>query len=177
MKTRWITVVAVAAGISLAALGASAQGPQGAGAGEAARTGAPHSYNPISWLRKKPLTATESLDTSASQSAKLAAELHRQGVLPSQANLKDSCSSFEDLDQCVATLHAGHNLDLNFDCLKSLVTGVQTGADMSPCAVATNGTPTNLRKAIHALKPDANAKAEAKKAEKQSRQDLQEAES
>lgn len=175
MKTQWFAVVAIAAGISLAAMSTAAQGPQGVGAGEAARASAPHSYNPMNWLKKKPLTGTQSLDADAGQGTKLASELHAQEVLPANANLKDSCTTFGDLDECVATLHAGHNLGIDFHCLKSEVTGVQTSADMSSCAAATDGKPMSLRKAIHALKPDTNAKAEAKKAEKQSQQDLKEA--
>jgi hypothetical protein len=96
-------------------------------------------------------------------------------VLPADADLQGTCSTFKDLGDCVAALHAGHNLGLNFNCLKSDLTGVQTSVDMSSCTSATNGKPMSLRKAIHALKPDADAKAQEKNAEKQSREDLSEA--
>jgi hypothetical protein len=174
MKRQWIALAAFTVGISLSALGAAAQGPQGVGAGEAARSNASPSYNPINWLKKKPRTATETLDANANQNAKLTSKLQTQGLLPASADLKDTCSTFKDLSDCVAALHAGHNLGLDFNCLKSKVTGVQTGVDMSSCTSATDGKPVSLSKAIHALKADANAKAEAKNAEKQSSDDLRE---
>jgi hypothetical protein len=175
MKRQWIALAAITLGISLSGLGTAAQGPQGVGAGEAARSNAPPSYNPINWLKKKPHTATESLDANSNQNVKLTSKLQSQGLLPANADLKDTCSTFQDLGECVAALHAGRNLGLDFHCLKSKLTGVQTSVDMSSCTSATNGKPMTLSKAIHALKPDANAKAEAKNAEKQSRDDLGEA--
>jgi hypothetical protein len=173
MKIQWIAVAAVTVGISLSPLRSAAQGPQGAGAGEAARAAAP-SYNPIDWLKKKPLTPTETLDANSNQSAKLTSRLQRQGLLTANANLKDTCETFRDLGACVAALHAGHNLGLDFNCLKSKVTGVQVGDDSSSCTSATDGNPMTLSKAIHALEPGVDAKTEANQAEKQSRDDLTE---
>jgi hypothetical protein len=174
MKRPWI-MLAAAAAISLSPLGAAAQGPQGVGAGEAARSAAPPSYNPLKWMKKKPPTATESLEANSETSARLASNLEKQGLLPETANLAETCATFQDLGGCVAALHAGHDLGLNFNCLKSELTGVQTSVYMSSCANVTNGKPMSLKKAIHALKPDANSKFSAKHAEEQSREDLAEA--
>jgi hypothetical protein len=173
MRRKWIALAAVTAGFSIVPLLSAAQGPQGVGAGEAARAAAP-SHNPINWLKKKPLTPSETLDANSNQSAKLNSRLQKQGLLPVNANLNDTCETFRDLGDCVATLHAGHNLVLDFNCLKSKVTGVQVGGDPSSCTNATDGKPMSLSKAIHALEPGVDAQAEANKAAKQSKDDLTE---
>jgi hypothetical protein len=175
MKRKWI-LAAVVAYLPLSAIGAAAQGPQGAGASDAAQSSAgPHVSNPIKWLKKEPHTETASLDSSSDQNAKLTAKLQIQGLLPARADVKDACSTIKELGDCVAALHASRNVGLDFDCLKSKLSGVQAKLDAaSKCASATDGKPVNLMKAIHSLKPNADAKAEAKKAEEQSREDLKE---
>lgn len=175
MKTLWI-VVGLSAACSLAPMGAAAQGPQGVGAGEAARAANP-SYNPMSWLKKKPLTPEQALDADSALGAKLTARLQTLGVLPAGANLGAVCETFKDLDDCVAALHAAHNLEMNFDCLKSKVTGVQASDNTSACRSVTDGKPISLSKAIHSLDPDVDSKAEANTAEKESRDDLAQASS
>ena len=174
MKKQWITHAVATLGILLIPLRSAAQGPQGTGAGEAARAAAP-SRNPIEWVKKKPLTATETLDANSNQSVKLTSRLRTQGLLPANVGLKDACETFGDLGECVAALHAGRNLGLDFRCLKSKVTGVQTSDGVSSCARATDGKPMSLSKAIHALLPGVDAKAEANQAEKQGRDELTEA--
>jgi len=173
MKRQWIALAVVTLGISLIPLRSWAQGPQGTGAGEAARAAAP-SPNPIQWVKKKPLTATETLDANSNQSVKLTSRLRTQGLLLANVGLKDACETFGDLGECVAALHAGRNLGLDFRCLKSKVTGVQASNDVSSCPRATDGKPMNLSKAIHALQPGADAKAEATHAQRQSGDDLTE---
>jgi len=75
-----------------------------------------------------------------------------------------ACSGFKNLGQCVAAAHVAKNLDIpgGFDALKAKVTG--TGA-------------VNLGKAIAGFAPNADAKAEAKKANKQASDDLKDASS
>ena len=70
-----------------------------------------------------------------------------------------ACSGFKNLGQCVAAAHVAKNLDIpgGFDALKAKVTG--TGA-------------VSLGKAIEGFAPNADAKAEAKKANKQASDDL-----
>jgi hypothetical protein len=73
-----------------------------------------------------------------------------------------ACAGFKNLGQCVAAAHVSKNLGIDFNTLKGKVTG--TGSD-------------SLGKAIHDLNPNVDAKAEAKKAEKQAHNDLKESNS
>ncbi|MGB7848792.1 MAG: hypothetical protein WBL63_24485 [Candidatus Acidiferrum sp.] len=70
-----------------------------------------------------------------------------------------ACNGFKNLGQCVAAAHVAKNLDIpgGFDALKAKMTG--SGA-------------MSLGKAIGQLAPQADAKAEAKKANKQASDDL-----
>ena len=170
-----VLVVAVAMmGVSLGAGSAFAQGPQGAGASSAASSssGGGHSLNPIKWVKKDPKSASDQLDAKDEQDKKLTANLQAQGVLAANTDAKSACENFRALDDCVAALHASKNAGLDFNCLKSNLTGVQTGADMSSCKGSAGDKSMTLSKAIHAMKPDADAKGEAKNAEKQAKDDL-----
>jgi hypothetical protein len=73
-----------------------------------------------------------------------------------------ACDGFKNLGQCIAAAHVAKNLNIpgGFDALKAKITG--TGA-------------VSLGKGIQALSPDADAKAESKKAKKQADADMQEA--
>ena len=75
-----------------------------------------------------------------------------------------ACDGFKNLGQCVAAAHVAKNLDVTggFDALKAKVTG---------------SAAVSLGKAIEQLSPQANAKAEAKKANKQASDDLKESSS
>jgi hypothetical protein len=70
-----------------------------------------------------------------------------------------ACSGFKNMGQCVAAAHVAKNLDIpgGFDALKAKVTGGMS-----------------LGTAIETLAPNANAKSEAKKANKQASDDLKE---
>jgi hypothetical protein len=72
-----------------------------------------------------------------------------------------ACSGFKDMGQCVAAAHVAKNLDIpgGFDGLKTKVTGSDA---------------VSLGKAIEQLAPQANSKAEVKKAKKQASDDLKE---
>jgi hypothetical protein len=76
-------------------------------------------------------------------------------VLPSGMSTQQACRDFTSLDLCAATLHAARNLDIPYADLKRKVT-------------AGNG----LDVAIHALKPGADASAEATRAKEQAQQDM-----
>jgi hypothetical protein len=69
---------------------------------------------------------------------------------------QDACSGFKNLGQCVAAAHVGQNLGINFGTLKGRLTGPEA---------------ESLGKAIHELNPQVDAKAEAKKANKQAKDD------
>ena len=101
--------------------------------------------------QQQPRTPQELLD----QNTRLTSNL--QGLLPQGTTPQQACSGFSNLGQCVAAIHVSHNLGISFDDLKNKMTG--TGSE-------------KLGKAIHDLKPDANAKAESKKAQKQAKADL-----
>jgi len=75
-----------------------------------------------------------------------------------------ACDGFKNLGQCVAAAHVAKNLDIpgGFDALKAKMTGA---------------TAVSLGKAIEALAPNANAKSETKKANKQASDDMKESNS
>jgi hypothetical protein len=74
-----------------------------------------------------------------------------------------ACGGFKNMGQCVAAAHVAKNLNIpgGFDALKAKITG--TGA-------------VSLGKAIESFEPNANAKSEVKKANKQASDDMKEAE-
>jgi len=171
--------------ISIAALGLSAfltvgvkhavaQGPAGAGASEAAKESShtPHSLNPIKWVKKDHKDSVDSNGSRSDVEKKLTPKLQAAGLLPASSNATEACSSFTALNECLAALHASHNLGLNFTCLSAAMTGVHTTADVSGCKVADGEKALPLNKAIHALNPDADAKGATKNAEQQAKEDL-----
>ena len=178
MKKQWLLVAVVALSVSLGiTVGAecvAAQGPAGAGASGAAKESShsSHSLNPIKWVKKNSKPST---DSRSDIEKKLEPKLQAQGLLAANATATDACASFTALNECVAALHASHNLGIEFNCLRAGVTGVHSNADISGCKVADGEKASSLTKAIHLLNPDADAKGAAKNAEKQAKDDLKEA--
>ena len=157
MKMKWT----IAALVGMSALVADA----GIAAGQ--------SLNPIHWMKKSP-TASEQLAANKEESKRLAGVL--QAILPAKTKLEDACAGFRQLESCVATLHVSHNLKIKFNCLKWDVTGTQpVSGNVTSCAAPENGKAVSLTKAIHALKPDADAKTEAKNAERRAQEDIKDA--
>ena len=150
---------------------AVAQGPAGAGASAAVQDSS-HSLNPIKWIKKDSKNSTDAPGSRSEVEKKLTPSLQSQGLLAANATATAACEPFTALDGCLAALHASHNLGVDFDCLRADVTGVHTSADMSGCKVADGEKPQGLNKAIHQLKPDANAKQATKDAEQQAKDDL-----
>ena len=156
MKNRWIIAGLIAALVLLGAAKAAAQ-----------------SYNPIHWIKKGP-TASEQLAANSELSKKLASQL--QALLPPRTKLEDACTAFRQLNECVAALHVSHNLKIKFNCVKWDVTGVQPGSgNVTSCSAPEDGKALSLAKAIQTLKPAADAKAEAKNAEKRAQEDIKDA--
>ena len=156
MKNRWIIAGLIAALVLLGAAKAAAQ-----------------SYNPMHWIKKGP-TASEQLAANREQSKKLASQL--QALLPPRTKLEDACTAFRQLNECVATLYVSRNLKIKFNCLKWDVTGVQPGSgNVTSCSAPEDGKALSLAKAIQTLKPEADAKAEAKNAEKRAQEDIKDA--
>ena len=79
---------------------------------------------------------------------------------------------FKHLSDCLASLHESHNVGLDFNCVRADVTGVQTNADISGCKGPVGDKALSLQDALKRLKPEADAKAEAKSAEQQAKDDL-----
>jgi hypothetical protein len=89
------------------------------------------------------------------QNTKLSSNL--QKLLPPGTTSQQACSGFSNLGQCVAAIHVSHNLGISLSDLKGKITGSNS---------------EGLGKAIHELKPDVDANAEKKKAEKQAKDDI-----
>jgi hypothetical protein len=135
-----------------------------------------NSYNPIKWFKKSPSpTASEQLAANKEEEKKLTLQL--QALLPPRTSLKDACSVFKGLEECVAALHVSHNLKIKFNCLKWDLTGVQPSGDVKSCQVPARDKGMSLYKAIRVLKPDADARTEAKSAERRAREDIKDASS
>ena len=165
-----ILAFAVSISCTLGAKPAAAQGPAGSGASAAMQDGS-HSFNPINWV-KRDSHVTDGPALRLDAETKLTPTLHAQGTLTTDATLTDACAPFLALDGCLAALHASHNLGLDFNCLRTGVTGVLTSAATSACKVADAEKAQALDRAIHQLKPDANAKQATRVAEQQARDDL-----
>jgi hypothetical protein len=150
---------------------AAAQGPAGSGASAAAQDSA-HSLNPLKWVKHDSKNSTDTPASRSDAEKKLTPALQAHGLLAANATATDACAPFTSLDACLAALHASHNLGLDFNCLRAGVTGVHTSADVSGCKAADGDKAQGLNKAIHLLKPDANAKQATKDAEQQAKDDL-----
>jgi hypothetical protein len=166
-----VLLFGVSISLTVGAERAAAQGPAGAGASAAAQDSS-HSLNPIKWLKKDSKNSTDAPGSRSDVEKKLTPSLQAQGVLAANATATDACAPFTTLDGCLAALHASHNLGVDFNCLRADVTGVHTSADVSGCKVADEEKAQGLNKAIHQLKPDANANQATKDAEQQAKDDL-----
>jgi hypothetical protein len=160
-----------------AAAQAAAQGPAGAGAAAAAGGGSSsHSYNPLKWIGKKDAKPSgDSPAVNAELDQRLETKLRAAQVLSADATLQQACVNFLRRVDCLAALHASHSVGLNFACVKSNVTGVRVGTDSSSCRMPADDKPLSLAKTVKLLKPDADAKGAAKRAESVAKQELAEA--
>jgi hypothetical protein len=93
--------------------------------------------------------------STPSQEGPSSPSTHLAALVPAGMSAEEACTGFKSVKDCAASLHASQNLNIPFADLKSKVTSGQ-----------------GLGAAIHALKPDANARAEVKKAEGQARDDV-----
>ncbi len=136
-----------------------------------AATAAARSYNPMKWIKKP----TASQELAANSVEEKALTLQLQALLPARTTLKDACTLFKTLDDCVASLHASGNLQIKFNCLKWDMTAVRPNGDIKSCQAPPKAL--SLEKAILALKPDVNARGEARNAEKNAHEDIKNARS
>jgi hypothetical protein len=166
-----IMLFAISISLTAGAARVAAQGPAGAGAAEAAQENS-HSLNPMKWLKKDSKDSSDAAGNRSDVEKKLTPTLRAEGLLPADASTTDACESFTALDACLAVLHASHNLGVEFNCLRAVATGVHTSANLSGCKAVDGDKALGLKKAIHELKPDANAKQATKDAEQQADDDL-----
>lgn len=176
-STRLSGVAVLSLAMLLSAGRAAAQGPAGNGAAEAAASSSgPRSYNPTKWFGKKDANAKAAANVPVEQlDQALEPRLRNAKVLGASESLKNSCQNFLERVDCVAALHASHNLGLNFICVKASMTGVRTDVDASSCRMPSDDKPLNLAKTIRFLKSDADAKNGAKEAETAARDDIKDA--
>ena len=159
MKNRWIIVGVAGVSVLLGAAGAAAS-----------------SYNPLKWIKRNPgPTANEQLAANKEEERKLTLQL--QALLPPKITLRDACSGFLSLEDCVAALHVSRNLKLKYNCLKWDITAARPAGDVRSCEAPPRNKPLSLDKAIHILNSDVDARAQAKSAQRRAREDIKDASS
>ncbi len=136
------TMLAATAALGLASLA------WGAGPGE-------QSVQSEQAARQQQMQQQQAEQSSAQQEGPSSPRTHLAALVPAGMSTEEACTGFKSVKDCAASLHASQNLSIPFADLKSKVTGGQ-----------------GLGAAIHALKPDANARAEVKKAEGQAQDDV-----
>lgn len=178
MKKALIRGAALLLGISVSSTfgrrAACAQGPSGAGASSAAQqtSHAADSLNPIRFFKKSSKDSGTELKTRGDYETKLTPKLKAEGLLGSYGSTTEACAPYAELYDCLAGMHASHNVGVGFNCVRAVVTGVHTTADLSGCKAVDGDKALSLTKAVHELNPDANAKQATKQAEQQAREDI-----
>lgn len=154
---------------------AQAQGPAGVGATQAAaadRSSGTHSLNPIKWMKRDSKTADDQLNSDAVKNQKLTARLREQGLLAEKSEARDACVAFKELGECVAALHASHQLGLDFECVKVDMNHIHPPSELASCKAPEKDQAIGLTQVIRLLKPEADAKSEARDAERAAKEDL-----
>jgi hypothetical protein len=174
MKKVFLTGAVLLFGVSVSLASAAAQGPAGAGAAEAAQQSShsAQSLNPMKLFKKDSKNSSETPQSRGDYETKLTPKMQAAGLLGSYGSLTEACSPYTELYDCLAGLHASHDVGVDFNCVRAAVTDVHTTADVSNCKVADGDKALSLAKAIRSLKPDTNAKQAAKDAEQQAGEDL-----
>lgn len=173
MKRSFVLLTALAVASCFGGLTAFAQGhgpggrpPQGHGPGSGGPGNAPGPSSAPHAEQGKP--AQPGSNSSQSQGKKTVGELltqneklssKLQGLFPEGTDLQAAAGGFKNLGEFVAAAHVSHNLGIPFDDLKTAMTG---------------DPHQKLGQAIHTLRPEANAKAEEKKAKAQAKRDMKE---
>jgi hypothetical protein len=101
--------------------------------------------------RGSSLTISQRIDRNPQLASRL------QALVPAGMTLDQAAAGFKNQGQFIAALHVAHNLGISFVDLKADMTGPNHDS---------------LGKAIHALKPTADASAEVKKADTEADTDL-----
>jgi len=158
-----LTVLAVA--LPLGTLPALAQrghtrGARPHGAGRGASSAPSHSRSKTPSSTTSTTGGKVSVSEHLARNTQLAQKLEGLLNVHSLTALQMDAHGFKNLGQFVAAAHVSHNLGIPFDQLKAEVVGQHE----------------SLGKAIHQLSPHVNAKNEAKKAQQEAKQDLEESE-
>ena len=98
--------------------------------------------------------STDPSATSTTSAASAQPSTRLAAIVPSGMSAEEACTGFKSVRECATALHAAQNCNIPFADLKSKLTGGK-----------------KLSAAIHDLKPEANAKEQARKAEEQARSD------
>ncbi len=122
-------------------------------------------------------SATQLLSSNSNLDHALSTELTRKGLIPNGTTLQQMCANFRNLGQCIAAIHVSHNRKVPFGCLDWDVTGVKPAAPIDTTNCTAPSGAMSLGKAIQTLDPNANAKAEAKKANKEADTEIKHASS
>src|SRR5579864_109074 len=157
MKNKWPVIGVASISMFLGAAGAAGR-----------------SYNPLKRIKGSPrLTANEQLAANKEEERKLTLQL--QALLPPKTTLREACSGFISLEDCVAALHVSRNVKLKFNCLKWEMTAARPSGDIKSCEAPPRDKALPLDKAIQILNSDADARAQAKSAQRRAREDIKDA--
>ncbi len=175
MRSCSVTLSSVALCFLLCSFSGSAQDAKGTPAAQSPRWYNPKKYNPLKLIHRGPKSANDQLASNDDLEARLTHQLQVQGILPKGLEMQDACSAFRELADCVASLRVSRTLQINFSCLKWDVTGVKPEPVADSCAGPPGGKAMDLYRAIDLLKPDSDAKAEAKNALRRAHDDIKDA--
>ncbi len=117
---------------------------------------------------------TNVLSKNTKLDSTLTSNLQSKGLLPAGTDLKDACSGFKNLGQCVAAIHVSHNLKIPFACMQANMTGTAPAAGTA-CKAGTGSSKLSMGKSIQALAPNADSKTESKTGTTQADADIKEA--
>jgi len=148
--------------------GATADGGMGMGAATGHGTGLDNHGNSGSASAKSSASTHKmSLDSILSKNPAIGNKIQSLTGMPAS----QACTGFKNLGQCVAAAHVSKNLGINFDCLRSDMTGAAP-LSTSKCPAGTGNKSMSLGKAIQVLDPTADKKSESKRGETEAQQDM-----
>jgi hypothetical protein len=114
-------------------------------------------------------TPDQLLTQNTKLSGNLSNLLTKMGV---NATPQQACANFRNLGQCVAAIHVANNLGIDFNKLACDMTLKPVSTSMCPTGTGTGTKGISLGASIDALKPGTDSKAELKKANTQTKQDI-----
>jgi hypothetical protein len=158
--TRLIAVAAAVGSTALAfgqALNQTAPQPQPGSPSPSDGAPPPPSSNPSVTWTQQPISGNSTATSLPNSMAPNAAgpDTDLAALLPHGMSQQEAYEGIKTTNECAAMLHAAQNLNIPFADLKSQIAAGQ-----------------QLEGAIHAIKPDVDAAAEARRAEQQARSDL-----